>query len=84
MTSLDGITIPQTFRVPGIIEYDKATAQQRLLRLWENYQQAEKYGLKFGWVCREWRDKLKSREEGMQKARTRRLPASPQHPEGYL
>ena len=37
------------------------TAAQEIAAAWASYQQTEKYGLEFGRVCCEWRDKFKSK-----------------------
>ena len=35
-------------------------AEAEISAAWRNYQQTEKYGIEFGRVCCEWRDKLKA------------------------
>src|SRR6266568_6924001 len=39
---------------------DIQSAQSEISSAWQAYQKTEKYGLEFGRVCCEWRDKLKS------------------------
>src|ERR1700687_3112175 len=44
--------------VPGIIEFDLATAIREISAAWDNYKT---HGLAFGQVLAEWRDKFKSK-----------------------
>jgi hypothetical protein len=43
---------------PAIIEYDVSAAEMEISAAWCAYQQTEHYGLEFGRVCCEWRDKF--------------------------
>jgi len=51
----------------AIIEYDVSAAESEILSAWQQYQTTEKYGLEFGRLCWEWRNKSKA--QGSHKGR---------------
>jgi hypothetical protein len=44
----------------AIIEFDAATAEREISPAWQECKKTEKYGMEFGRVCCEWRDKFKA------------------------
>ena len=56
-------------------EVVKATqAEKEISKAWQTYKATEKYGLEFGRVCCEWRDKFKQKKTGPQSKGTGFIP----------